>query len=72
MAVMSFLTGLSSEFDIAKSHILFSSKISFLHDTFTRLFRTDNTYSQLALPFSGTLVSRNEHVRQSSKGGQRG
>ena len=32
------------------------------------MLRTDNTHSQPAPPSSGALVSRNEHVRQNTRG----
>ena len=40
MAIMSFLAGLPSELETAKSQILASLEISSLHDTFTRVLRT--------------------------------
>ncbi|EOX92755.1 Cysteine-rich RLK (RECEPTOR-like protein kinase) 8 [Theobroma cacao] len=42
MAVMSFLAGLSPELETVKSQILSGSKISSLHDTFTRNNRNGN------------------------------
>ncbi|KAH0702181.1 hypothetical protein KY285_016459 [Solanum tuberosum] len=45
MAIMSFLAGLSSEFETAKSHILSSSEISSLKDIFSRVFLTESTPS---------------------------
>ncbi len=41
MAVMSFLASLPLEFETAKSQILSGSEISSLHDTFSRVLRTE-------------------------------
>ncbi|KAK6118704.1 hypothetical protein DH2020_047561 [Rehmannia glutinosa] len=43
MAVMSFLAGLPSEFENAKSQILSSPEISSLQDVFSRILRTENS-----------------------------
>ena len=43
MAVMSFLADLPPEFETVKSQILSSSEIFSLHDTFTRVLRTENS-----------------------------
>ncbi|XP_021676549.2 uncharacterized protein LOC110661992 [Hevea brasiliensis] len=67
MAVMSFLTSLHSEYETAKSQILSSSEISSLHDTFTRVLRTEST--QLPQTTSGALVSQNMNGQQRNKGG---
>ncbi|XP_044508561.1 uncharacterized protein LOC123227575 [Mangifera indica] len=45
MAIMSFLAGLPSEFETAKSQIFASLEISSLYDTFTRVLRTESTPS---------------------------
>ncbi|XP_058007912.1 uncharacterized protein LOC131182393 [Hevea brasiliensis] len=45
LAVMSFLTGLPSEYETSKYQILSSSEISSLHETFTRVLRTESTQS---------------------------
>ncbi|XP_071912390.1 uncharacterized protein [Coffea arabica] len=45
MAIMSFLAGLSPEFEAAKSQILSSPEISFLQDVFSRVLRTENSQS---------------------------
>ncbi|OIT27486.1 hypothetical protein A4A49_55574, partial [Nicotiana attenuata] len=45
MAIMSFLAGLPSEFEIAKSQILSSSNITSLKDVFSRVLRTESTPS---------------------------
>lgn len=43
MAIMSFLVGLSFDFKTAKSHVLSDSEISFLHEVFSRVLRTEST-----------------------------
>jgi len=43
MVVMSFLTGIPSEFEIAKSQILSTSKISSLQDVFSRVLRIESS-----------------------------
>jgi hypothetical protein len=43
MVVKSFLAGLRSEFETAKSQILSSSKISSLQDVFSRVLRTESS-----------------------------
>ncbi|KAH0729129.1 hypothetical protein KY289_000317 [Solanum tuberosum] len=43
MAIMSFLAGLPSEFETAKSQILSSSEITSLKDVFSRVLRTEST-----------------------------
>ena len=58
MAVMSFLAGLPSEFETAKSQILSSSEIFSLHDTFIQVLHIEN--SQLSQPASSALVHRND------------
>ncbi|RVW25326.1 hypothetical protein CK203_116037 [Vitis vinifera] len=45
MAVMSFLVGLPSEFETAKSQILSSSEIGSLQEVFSRILRTEGTSS---------------------------
>ena len=45
MAVMSFLVGLPSEFETAKSQILSSSEIGSLQEVFSRILRTESTSS---------------------------
>ena len=44
MVVMSFLIGLPSEFETAKSQILSSSEIGSLQEVFSRILRTEGTY----------------------------
>ena len=59
MVVMSFLAGMPLEFETAKSHILSSSKISYLQDVFTRVLRIESTVSvPLSLQPNSALVSR--------------
>ena len=41
MAVISFLADLNSQFEVAKSQILYSAKISSLHEVFTKVLCTD-------------------------------
>lgn len=45
MAIMSFLAGLPSEFETAKSQILSSSEITYLKDVFSRVLSTENMAS---------------------------
>ena len=59
MAIMSFLAGLPLEFDvmtIIKSHILSSSKISSLFNTFGQILQTESSSS---IHMSSAFVSRN-------------
>ncbi|XP_034899590.1 uncharacterized protein [Populus alba] len=56
IAVMSFLAGLPSEFDAARTQILSSSEITTLHDNFTRILRSEGSRS--APLITSTLVSR--------------
>ncbi|XP_060960160.1 uncharacterized protein LOC133031000 [Cannabis sativa] len=71
MAIMSFLAGLSSEFDSAKSQVLSSSDVSSLQDVFTRVLRTETTSST---PLNSALVSRNNSApeRNSTPSGFKG
>jgi hypothetical protein len=46
MAIMSFLAGLPSKFETAKSQILSSSEIPFLQEVFSRVLRTESTPSR--------------------------
>ncbi|XP_071912580.1 uncharacterized protein [Coffea arabica] len=66
IAIMSFLAGLSPEFEAAKSQILSSPKISFLQDVFSRVLRTENTQS---VQSSSALVGLG---KQQYKGGGKG
>ena len=52
MAVMGFLTALPSEYDSAKTQILFNPEISSLQVTFSRIIHTEVSSSS-----SPTLVS---------------
>ncbi len=67
---MSFLAGLSSEYETAKSQILSNFKISSLHDTFARVLHIKST--QFSQPTSSALVSQNTNGQQSSTGGNKG
>ena len=66
MAIMSFLAGLSPEFEAAKSQILSSPEISSLQDVFSRVLRTENTQS---VQSSSALVGLG---KQQYKGGGKG
>ena len=55
MAIMSFLAGLSSDYETAKSQILVGLEISSLQDVFSRVLRTESTPPSL---LTGALVSR--------------
>ncbi|KAG8636917.1 hypothetical protein MANES_15G058801v8 [Manihot esculenta] len=68
MAVMSFLASLPLEFETAKSHILFDSKISSLHYVFTKVLRTE---SPIPSHTTSALVSRNDNGRHDNKSGHR-
>ncbi|KAL5772609.1 hypothetical protein ACOSP7_012217 [Xanthoceras sorbifolium] len=58
MAIMSFLAGLSSDFDTAKPQALSGSKISSLHKVFSRVLRIEGTPH---VSLSGALVSRSNN-----------
>ncbi|EOX99943.1 Cysteine-rich RLK (RECEPTOR-like protein kinase) 8 [Theobroma cacao] len=62
MAVMSFLAGLPPELETVKSQILSSSEISSLHDTFTRVLRTESSSFTLAYTNNSALVSRQNNI----------
>uniref|UniRef100_A0A803Q0I5 Uncharacterized protein n=1 Tax=Cannabis sativa TaxID=3483 RepID=A0A803Q0I5_CANSA len=49
MAIMSFLTGLSSKFDFAKSQVLFSSDVFSLQDVFTCVLCIETTLQLLLI-----------------------
>ncbi|XP_071900889.1 uncharacterized protein [Coffea arabica] len=66
MAIMSFLAGLSPEFEATKSHILSSPEISSLQDVFSRVLCTENTQS---VQSSSALVGLG---KQQYKGGGKG
>ncbi|XP_057995203.1 uncharacterized protein LOC131175348 [Hevea brasiliensis] len=70
LAVMSFLAGLPSQYEIAKSQILSSSEIFSLHETFTRVLRTESTQS--SQPASSALISRNPNGQQGNRRASRG
>ncbi|XP_071902745.1 uncharacterized protein [Coffea arabica] len=56
MAVMSFLAGLPIKFDAARTQILSNPEIVSLHDTFTRVLRTERSLSTSNV--TSALVSR--------------
>ena len=67
MAVMIFLSSLTSKFDMAKSQILSSPEISSVRETFSQLLRTEISPS---IQMSSALVSKNsnyELVKQQTK-----
>ena len=69
---MSFLAGLSPEFDSAKTQVLSGSDISSLHDVFSRVLRTETASST---PLTSALVSRrhgNAPGRSFPSSGQQG
>lgn len=71
MAIMSFLAGLPSEFESAKSQILSSFEIPFLQEVFSRVLHIESTQP---VHFSGALVSQNNdnfglsHFKNGNKG----
>ncbi|WMV08547.1 hypothetical protein MTR67_001932 [Solanum verrucosum] len=64
MAIMSFLAGLSSEFETAKSHIPSSSEISSLKDVSNRVLRTKSTPS---IQWTNVLVAKGEGGRNNAR-----
>ena len=58
LTVMSFLAGLPSEFETAKSQILSGSEISSLQDVFSRVLRTENSSTVQPAQANSALVSR--------------
>ncbi|KAJ8772156.1 hypothetical protein K2173_027333 [Erythroxylum novogranatense] len=59
MTVMSFLAGLNSQFDVAKSQILSSIELSSLHEVFTWIIHMDiNSFAPPSTHNSNSLVSR--------------
>ena len=54
---MSFLTGLSSKFKIAKSQILYGSEIFSLQDNFSRVLRTESSSNIQSTLLNSALVS---------------
>src|SRR5262249_30820957 len=60
LTIMSFLAGLSPQFETVKSQVLSSAEITSLHEVFTRVLRTEN--SAPATPYvqsQSALVIRN-------------
>ncbi|XP_075074543.1 uncharacterized protein LOC142162130 [Nicotiana tabacum] len=67
LAVMSFLSGLSPEFEGAKSQILSRTAISSLKEAFTRVLRTEKSHpGPTATIDSGALLSRVQKNRSHS------
>nr|XP_016479938.1 PREDICTED: uncharacterized protein LOC107801166 [Nicotiana tabacum] len=67
LAVMSFLSGLSPEFEGAKSQILSGTAISSLKEAFTRVLRTEKSHpGPTATIDSGALLSRVQKNRSHS------
>ncbi|RVW68673.1 Retrovirus-related Pol polyprotein from transposon 17.6 [Vitis vinifera] len=65
MAVMSFLSGLPSEFETAKSQILSGSDIGSLQEVFSRVLRTENVSSS---QHTNVLVAKGEKCRKMQEG----
>ncbi|RVW41005.1 Retrovirus-related Pol polyprotein from transposon TNT 1-94 [Vitis vinifera] len=72
MTVMSFLSGLPSEFETAKSQILSGSDIDSLQEVFSRVLRTENVSSS---QHTNVLVAKGENAenarRVTNRGGNR-
>ncbi|RVW40158.1 Retrovirus-related Pol polyprotein from transposon RE1 [Vitis vinifera] len=72
MAVMSFLSGLPSEFETAKYQILSGSDIGSLQEVFSRVLRTQNVSSS---QHTNVLVAKGENAenarRMNNRGGNR-
>ncbi|CAH9095077.1 unnamed protein product [Cuscuta epithymum] len=58
MAVMSFLAGLTTDFETAKSHILSGDAVSSLQDAFSRVLRTDTSSTSPAPQPSNAFVGQ--------------
>eukprot|EP00261_Vitis_vinifera_P035581 XP_019076824.1 PREDICTED: uncharacterized protein LOC109122933 [Vitis vinifera] len=72
MVVMSFLSGLPSEFETAKSHILSSSDIGSLQEVFSRVLRTENVPSSQHTNVLAAKGGNAENARRvNNKGGNR-
>ncbi|KAK9714444.1 hypothetical protein RND81_06G095100 [Saponaria officinalis] len=59
MVVMSFLAGLSSDFDSAKAQILSGSDVPSLQDVFSRILRTESPPASINPVTNSVLISRN-------------
>lgn len=68
MVVMSFLAGLPSEFETAKSQILSTPEISLLEEVFSRVLDTENSTS--AHPNSALVSCTSESGRQPYRSGK--
>ena len=72
MVVMSFLSGLPSEFETAKSHILSSSDIGSLQEVFSRVLRTENVPSSQHTNVLAAKEENGENARRvNNRGGNR-
>ncbi|RVW24990.1 Retrovirus-related Pol polyprotein from transposon TNT 1-94 [Vitis vinifera] len=69
MAVMSFLSGLPSEFETAKSQILSGSDIGSLQEVFSRVLRTENVSSS---QHTNVLVAKGENAENARRVNNRG
>ncbi|KAK4427868.1 hypothetical protein Salat_1555800 [Sesamum alatum] len=71
MVVMSFLAGLPSEFETAKSQILSTSKLSSLEDAFRRVLHRENTLptqpNSVLISRTTTSDSGKQHCKNSGK-----
>ncbi|XP_071916283.1 uncharacterized protein [Coffea arabica] len=72
MAIMSFLVGLSPEFEAAKSQILSSPKISSFQDVFSGVLRTENSQSVQSNNALVSQTNKYEFGKQQYKGGGKG
>ncbi|RVW51817.1 Retrovirus-related Pol polyprotein from transposon TNT 1-94 [Vitis vinifera] len=69
MVVMSFLFGLPSEFETAKSQILSGSDIGSLQEVFSRVLRTENVSSS---QHTNVLVAKGENAKNARRVNNRG
>ncbi|KAK9698179.1 hypothetical protein RND81_08G087100 [Saponaria officinalis] len=76
MAVMSFLIGLSSDFDLAKAQILSGTDVPSLQDVFSRIRRTKSPTASTTPLTNSALINRNTNytttrytARNDHKGG---
>ncbi|KAL6311472.1 hypothetical protein AAG906_012053 [Vitis piasezkii] len=69
MAVMSFLSGLPSEFETAKSQILSGSNIGSLQEVFSRVLRTENVSSSR---HTNVLVAKGGNAENARRVNNRG
>ncbi|RVW21576.1 hypothetical protein CK203_109436 [Vitis vinifera] len=72
MVVMRFLSGLPSEFETTKSHILSGFDISFLQEVFSRVLRTENVSSSQHTNVLAAKGGNAENARRvNNRGGNR-